>query len=164
MLETIVSGGQTGVDRAALDVALQLGIPCGGWCPKGRRAEDAPIPSLYPLRETASSVYRDRTERNVRDSDATLVLTSGPPRDGTAATIEIAAQHHKPCLVLDLSQNPGCGAVRAWLQDNGIATLNVAGPRESGVPGIHGRAVDFLRQCLVGRAATVSPPVTPEGT
>jgi hypothetical protein len=164
MLEKIVSGGQTGVDRAALDVALQLGIPCGGWCPEGRRAEDGGIPSRYPLQETASSVYRDRTERNVRDSDATLVLTIGPPRGGTATTIRLAAQHHRPCLVLDLSQNPGCEAVRAWLNDNGIATLNVAGPRESGVPGIHGQASDFLRQCLVDRAATASPPRRPDGT
>src|SRR5438552_18876277 len=87
----IHSGGQTGVDRAALDVALELGLPCGGWCPKGRRAEDGPIPARYPLIETSSPFYPQRTKRNVLDSDGTLILTFGCPTGGTALTIRTAA-------------------------------------------------------------------------
>src|SRR5436305_1193025 len=84
---TIFSGGQTGVDRAALDVALELGIPCSGWCPRGRRAEDGTIPPRYPLQETRSLAYPVRTRWNVRDSDGTLILTRGRPDRGTALTI-----------------------------------------------------------------------------
>src|SRR5438876_4889366 len=90
MFTNIVSGGQTGVDRAALDVALELGIPCGGWCPKGRRAEDGRIPLRYPLEETTLNIYPQRTEWNVRDSDGTLVLTTGRPEGGSALTNELA--------------------------------------------------------------------------
>ena len=79
LVEKIISGGQTGVDLAALDIALQLGIPCGGWCPKGRKSEDGPIPNRYPLRETGSTSYPIRTAKNVLVSDGTLVLTIGPP-------------------------------------------------------------------------------------
>src|SRR5204862_1053873 len=92
MIARVVSGGQTGVDRAALDVALGLGLPCGGWCPKGRRAEDGPLPERYPLRETPWSGYPQRTQWNVRDSDGTLVLLNGEPDRGTRLTIELAAR------------------------------------------------------------------------
>src|SRR6266851_4977853 len=99
MFAKIISGGQTGVDRAALDVALELGIPCGGWCPKGRRAEDGRIPKRYPLVETPTPAYPVRTEWNVRDSDGTLVLARGQASGGTALTIEFATDYGKPCLV-----------------------------------------------------------------
>ncbi|MEZ6054758.1 MAG: putative molybdenum carrier protein, partial [Planctomycetaceae bacterium] len=85
----IVSGGQTGVDRAALDVGLDLDLPCGGWCPRGRKAEDGPIDERYPLKETESAKYDVRTRRNVRDSDGTLVLTVGDPIGGTALTVAV---------------------------------------------------------------------------
>ena len=101
-VEKIISGGQTGVDRAALDVALAMGIDCGGWCPKGRRAEDGSIPSRYPLAETASPAYSQRTKRNVRDSDATLILARGQPRGGTLLTKRTAVELGKPCLSIDL--------------------------------------------------------------
>jgi len=96
---TIVSGGQTGADRAALDYAIQHGIPHGGWCPRGRLAEDGPLAEIYRLRETPSRQYAERTRWNVRDSDATLVFTlSAETSGGTALTIELAQRQGKPCL------------------------------------------------------------------
>ena len=148
MLVQIVSGGQTGVDRAALDVALELGIPCGGWCPRGRRAEDGVIPDRYPLQETPWDGYPQRTAWNVRDTDATLVLTLGEPDRGTALTIRLARANGKPCLVLDLGEGNGVEEARAWLGENGVGVLNVAGPRESSAAGIHDRAAEFLRRLL----------------
>lgn len=148
-VERIVSGGQTGVDRAALDAAIALGIPCGGWCPRGRRAEGGPIPDAYPLRDTPTAAYPERTAWNVRDSDGTLVLTHGVPTGGTALTVRLARRAGKPVLVADPGQDPP-GTVAAWLLREGIRTLNVAGPRESEAPGIHDRAVSFLCGVLGG--------------
>jgi predicted Rossmann fold nucleotide-binding protein DprA/Smf involved in DNA uptake len=146
MVKRVVSGGQTGVDRAALDAAMALGLACGGWCPRGRRAEDGLIPSRYPLRETPGSAYPERTAWNVRDSDATLVLTVGKPRGGTALTIGLARKAGKPVLVVDLDAGvPGTAEVRAWLDREGVRTLNVAGPRENESPGTHALASRFLR-------------------
>jgi len=142
----VVSGGQTGVDRAALDTALALGLPCGGWCPRGRRAEDGPIPPRYPLRETPSAAYPERTEWNVRDSDATLVLSRGRRRGGTALTLRLARRYGRPALAVDLSAPPAADAVRAWIARERVRRLNVAGPRESEHPGIHEQAAAFLRQ------------------
>jgi len=144
----IVSGGQTGVDRAALDVALQLGIPCGGWCPKGRRAEDGVIDLRYPLQETESPEYAVRTEMNVRDSDATLILNQGLLTEGTALTLELATTYKKPHLVMDLSGSNDPALAREWMQDLKIEVLNVAGPRESKEPGIYDKAIEFLRRIL----------------
>lgn len=146
----IVSGGQTGVDRAALDVALEIGIPCGGWCPKGRRAEDGPIPRRYPLTETPWWGYPQRTEWNVRDSDGTLILLRGRPDRGTCLTIELAGRHDKPCLTIDLADKPDAAAVRSWIRKHKIRTLNVAGPRASRNPGIRAAAVRFLRDVCRG--------------
>jgi hypothetical protein len=143
---TVVSGGQTGVDRAALDVALELGLGCGGWCPKGRLAEDGRLPQRYPLRETPSAVYAQRTAWNVRDSDATLILTQGELAGGTAQTVEWARRLGRPALILDLTERPDPAIVRGWLRDRQVATLNVAGPRESRHPGIYAQAVAFLRE------------------
>jgi hypothetical protein len=136
------------VDRAALDVALELGLECGGWCPRGRKAEDGPIPERYPLQETPTADYPQRTEWNVRNSDGTLLLTRGTPRGGTALTQELAIQQGKPHLVVDLSQPPGAEVVREWARRNGVRVLNVAGPRESDNPGIYDEGVRFLRHLL----------------
>jgi hypothetical protein len=144
MITKVVSGGQTGVDRAALDVALEHGIPCGGWCPKGRRAEDGSILSHYPVTETPSVEYAQRTEWNVRDADGTLILTRGPATGGTALTIEVARRLGKPCLVIDLDEPPISSTVPAWADKNRIQTLNIAGPRESTTPGTYERARRFL--------------------
>jgi len=153
VFEKIVSGGQTGVDRAALDVALELGLPCGGWCPKGRAAEDGPLAVRYPLTETPSEIHAQRTEWNVRDSDGTLVLTRGTPTEGTALTVAIAKRLRKPCLVLDLldlHEQPAESAVWTWADQHHIRILNVAGPRESKCPGIYAQAAAFLRKVFRG--------------
>ncbi len=157
MIAKVISGGQTGVDRAALDVALELGLPCGGWCPRGRRAEDGPIDLRYPLEETPWSGYPQRTEWNVRDTDGTLVLTCGPPDRGTALTIELAARHGKPCLHRDVAQKPDVQDVLTWLEENDIRSLNVAGPRQSSSPGIYARAGTFLRD-VFARASEAQRP------
>jgi hypothetical protein len=147
-IERVISGGQTGVDRAALDVAEQLGLTWGGWCPAGRLAEDGTIPEHYPLTETPTPEYEERTEWNVRDSDATLILTIGEPSGGTAHTIECALAQAKPYFVLDLEAAGGAHVVEEWLETNRIRTLNVAGPRESKAPGIELKAARYLRELL----------------
>ena len=141
----IVSGGQTGVDRAALDVALEFGLSCGGHCPKGRVAEDGPIADKYPLQETSTADSAQRTEWNVRDSDGTLILTSGKPTGGTALSVEFARILHRPCLVVDLYLPVNTDAVNRWLAANRIQTLNIAGPRASESPHAYDLAVATLR-------------------
>lgn len=134
----IVSGGQTGVDRAALEVAIHLEIPHGGWCPLGRLAEDGPLPDRFELRETSTADYAERTRRNVQDSDGTLVLHCGPISGGTALTVSTARSLRKPLCLLDLGNMPDDAAAsfRDWLRDHRVSVLNVAGPRESTSPGI----------------------------
>lgn len=155
-VEKIVSGGQTGVDRAALDVALAMGIDCGGWCPKGRRAEDGRIPDRYPLSETASTAYSTRTKCNVRDSDATLILFRGQPRGGTLLTQRTAAGLGKPCLSADLDAPTALAEIRDWLRQHAVCVLNVAGPRESQSPGIALSATRLLHELFAGRGARSS--------
>jgi hypothetical protein len=145
-----VSGGQTGVDRAALDVAAELRLPQGGWCPRERRAEDGRIPDRYPLRETPSAEYTERTEWNVRDSDGTLALSRGAPRGGTAYTLTVARALGKPHLHVDLARDADPEVVRSWLEAEAVRVLNVAGPRESDTPGIGAEAAAFLRRVLAG--------------
>lgn len=119
-------------------------MPCGGWCPQGRKAEDGPLAPHYPLTETPSADYEQRTKWNVRDSDGTLVLTRGAPTEGTAFTIDRAARLGKPHLVLDLTEQPAPSVVREWISAHGIKVVNVAGPRESKCPGIYEQASEFL--------------------
>jgi hypothetical protein len=144
----VVSGGQTGVDRAALDAAQAAGLACGGWCPRGRKAEDGAIAASYPLHETPSDDYAERTEWNVRDSDATLVLTRGQPSPGTALTIDLARRLGRPVLVLDLGDAPEPAAVRRFVDETAVGVLNVAGPRESQRPGIGAEARVFLERAF----------------
>ena len=150
MISKIVSGGQTGVDRAALDVALELGIDCGGWCPKGRRAVDGVIPKKYPLTETATTAYNERTALNVRDSDGTLILNQGLLQGGTAYTVELAERLSSPCLLVDLGDSFDAKAIAYWIERKRIRVLNVAGPREEKCPGIHDLAAARLRELLTG--------------
>ncbi len=156
----VISGAQTGVDRAALDAAMALGIPCGGWCPAGRRAEDGVIAMRYPVVETERADYRDRTEANVLAADGTLVVTEGPVRaeSGTACTIDLARKHGRPHLVLDLAGTlfPLVAVVGAWWRGTGGRVLNVAGPRESQSPGIGARSGEFLRRAFARIVSTHS--------
>lgn len=136
------------MDRAALDAALEAGLACGGWCPRGRRAEDGPIPARYPLDETPSAEVAQRTAWNVRDSDATLILARGPLRGGTALTARCAAERGRPCRVSDLDAGVDPSGLLRWLRDHAVRVLNVAGPRESEAPGIHAQALAALRALL----------------
>ncbi len=145
----ITSGGQTGVDRAALDAAKALHLERGGWCPKGRKSEDGPIPAEYLLKETPNSEYKQRTEWNVRDSDATLILVRKVPlTGGTAFSGDLAKSHNKPHLVINLTEPDSLHRARKWLSDLKPHILNVAGPRESLDPGIYKQALSFLKELL----------------
>jgi hypothetical protein len=144
----ILSGGQTGADRGALDAALAAGIPCGGWCPRGRRAEDGTIPNRYPLRETKAAEYPQRTAWNVRDSDGTAILHQGRVDRGTALTERLARSQGRPVLLLDVRSGRPAELV-AWIEEERIARLNVAGPRESRAPGLQAVVTRFLREAFV---------------
>jgi len=148
MIKKIVSGGQSGADRAALDAALENGVPLGGWCPKGRPAEDGPIDEKYPLAQTPSEAYDQRTQWNVRDSDGTLILARGVISGGTAFTAHIAKRLGKPHLIIDLRRGQDISKVKRWIADNKIAVLNVAGPRASKEPKVYNEALAFLRLLL----------------
>ncbi len=150
ILQRIVSGGQTGVDRGGLDAALALGIEHGGWCPRGRRAEDGEIPHEYRLRETVSYEYRERTEQNVIDSDGTLILYRDRLTGGTKFTHRMAREYERPCFLVDLTKRLDVEPVRQWLRNNAIRVLNVAGPRESSHPGITLAARDAVIEILSG--------------
>ena len=144
----IISGGQTGVDRAALDIAIELGLEHGGWCPQGRRAEDGRIPPHYRLRESAEYDYSSRTRLNVKDADGTLILYRGNLEGGSELTAYFARAMQKPLLLVDLDHPVTEGMIKDWLHQHHIGTLNIAGPRESKQPGIYEQAVDLLRGLL----------------
>lgn len=154
----ITSGCQTGVDRGALDAALVVGFPCGGWVPARRTAEDGVIPDRYPVRELATGGYRQRTVRNVVDSDGTLVLHFGEPEGGTAQTVKLCFRHAKPCLAIDASEVPperAAAQAVAWAAIHGIETLNIAGPRATKEPRAYGYALATTMVLL--RLARASP-------
>jgi hypothetical protein len=133
----IISGGQTGVDRAALEWALANGVPHGGWCPKGRKAEDGIISIQFQLKETGSENYSMRTRRNVQDSGGTLIFSKGLELSGgTEETAEFAKKIGKPLLHLVSSLEVEAAATQldAFLKEHGIVVLNVAGPRASEEP------------------------------
>jgi len=147
-LEKIISGGQTGVDRAGLDVAIRWGFPHGGWCPKGRKAEDGPISAQYQLLETSSASYLQRTERNVRDSDGTVIFTIAPNlAGGSKRTAEFAAKHRKPLIHMaqraSSYESPAL-LLQRFVEENGVRILNVAGTRASKEPDVWRFAYETL--------------------
>jgi len=152
----IISGGQTGVDRAALDAAMSLGMDTGGWCPRDRRALDGMIPDHYPLQETRGKGYQTRTRWNVRDADATLILCRDEPSGGTALTIRYCEQLDKPYLVHRLAHGENMSSlgakarasVSSWLSTHRVQILNVAGPREDHACPIYAHAYAFLLDLL----------------
>jgi hypothetical protein len=150
----IVSGAQTGADRAALDAARELGVEIGGWVPKGRRAEDGPVDECYVnLRETRTDHYETRTRLNVRDSDATLIVSHGELHGGSRYTREQAQALRKPCLHVDLDRltvDEAVNAVHEWLDGLEGKTLNVAGPRESSDTEIYAATKEIVRRILSG--------------
>ncbi len=153
----IVSGGQTGADRAALDWAIAHQIEHGGWCPQGRLAEDGPISARYQLRELAGAGYRQRTRRNVEDSDGTLIVNLGYLDGGSLETRKFAQRFHKPHLVLQLDGDDSRShtlKVLTWLRLELVQTLNIAGPRESKRPGMYAATLDLLK-CLSNTTQSV---------
>ena len=147
MIKKIISGGQTGADQAALDVAIKLGISHGGWIPKGRLTEAGILDEKYKLKELETSSYQKRTEQNVVDSDGTLIVSHGKITGGSDYTREMAIFHNRPWLHMDLSKSNSFQAavkIKAWITENDIKVLNVAGPRASKDPLIYQVTADIL--------------------
>lgn len=154
----IVSGGQTGADRAALDIAIHLNIPHGGWCPHGRSAEDGTISPKYNLKEApastpdlkpdADTIYKIRTELNARDSDGTLIILKGDPIGGTLYTIEMLQKHKKPYLLINPANQHIIDEIVTWVKKNNIRKLNIAGPRASQEKDIYESTYAILQMIL----------------
>ncbi len=158
-LEKIVTGGQTGVDRGAMEAALEAEFSCGGFCPEGRLAEDGIIPERYPVRDLPGGGYAARSEANVKSADGVVVFTPGNPSGGTALTIEFARRHEKPCRVIDaatVESDEAAERVLDFLAENDVRVLDVAGPRASGWPG--GEAYSRAVMTEVIRRARSSGP------
>lgn len=158
------------MDRAALDAAIRLGIPHGGWIPKGRLTEDGPLPETYTLKETTSTAYAERTEKNVVDADGTLIISHGELCGGSAYTREMAAKHERPYLHVDLDRQSAFHSamtIRDWVAANRIMVLNVAGPRASKDPQIYRSALGLVESAYYLCLSTSYVPakaVSPSGT
>jgi hypothetical protein len=163
----LLSGGQSGVDRAVLDVALECSLPYGGWCPKGGRAEDFPTPpgllAKYPqLRETPRADPAQRTEWNIRDADACLIIVEAgglAVSPGSVLARELTQRYGKPLFAADLRQPDNLDQAATWLRAQRTAfgpdfALGIGGPRESEAPGIYSRAADFIRALLTRPPST----------
>ncbi|MFP4469936.1 MAG: putative molybdenum carrier protein [Bacteroidales bacterium] len=145
---TIISGGQSGVDRAALDYALSNHFQVGGWCPLGRHAEDGTINIRYPLSDTFSADLLNRTQFNILESDGTLIVVFDEMDEGTQVTFDLARENKKPVFVWKIEHNRNYQQFRNWLEKNGVHVLNVAGPRESNAVGIYEATLDLMSELL----------------
>ncbi|MBW1855275.1 MAG: putative molybdenum carrier protein, partial [Deltaproteobacteria bacterium] len=151
MIAKIISGGQTGADRAALDVAIKLSIPHGGWIPKGRKTEDGTLPEIYRIKEMPTASYPKRTEQNVIDSDGTLIIARGKLTGGTDYTRQMTLKHKKQLLGIDLnlaSHFDAASLIVSWIKLQRVQVLNVAGPRASKDPGIYSDVTRILEQTI----------------
>jgi hypothetical protein len=163
MIRKIISGGQTGADQAALDVAIKLGVPYGGWVPAGRRTEAGPLPDSYQLREMPTAAYAERTEQNVLDSEGTLILSHGELSGGSDHTRTMAIRHQRPWLHIDLDRTPAFAAVQqivAWIREHAIEVLNVAGPRASEDARIYHETAKIMESVCYYETILTSPHAT----
>ena len=153
MITKIISGGQTGADRAALDFAIKNNIPHGGWVPEGRKTEEGRLPDRYQLQEMPTDDYSKRTEKNILDSDGTLIVSHGFLTGGSALTREFSNKHNKPWIHLDMnviSIDTAAESLRSWIIRSEIKVLNVAGSRGSKDPEIYQATTDLLEKTFVG--------------
>ncbi len=151
MIRKIVSGGQTGVDQAALDAAIAHGVDYGGWLPVGRRTENGPLPARYRMNVLSFGGYPHRTRRNVLDSGATLIIANGPLTGGSALTAKIARSEGKPFMFVDLTKfgkKESVVFVNEWLHKNRPEILNIAGPRASSDETIYETAFNLIGELL----------------
>ena len=151
MITVIVSGGQTGADQAALDAAISQGVPHSGWIPKGRLTENGPLDKKYHLQEMPTELYLERTEKNVVDSDGTLIFSFGPLTGGSLETQHCAAKHEKPWMFIDLDvvePDDAVAEIRNWTSQTSIRVLNVAGPRASKSPKIYTAVFEIVQAVL----------------
>ena len=161
MIRKIISGGQTGADRAALDAAIKLGISHGGWIPKGRLTEAGPLSDEYHLSEMSSSSYALRTEQNVIDSSGTLIISHGRLSEGSDYTRKMAIKHRRPWLHINLNHTPAFKAatlIRSWLNENQIEILNVAGPRASKDAKIYSAVLKLIESVYYLELMNTDPP------
>lgn len=166
MIKKIVSGGQTGVDQAALFIASELGFEIGGWCPKGGLDEngDSILTKYNCLEEASSAVPDERTKLNIRDSDGILIIVPKWPlperiKDGTMLTIEDARRQYKPYFIFDLSSNLDMYKVLEWVTDHNVTVLNIGGPRESNSPGIYEDSCTLFRELFLAFKPTIEMPL-----
>ena len=148
MIKKIISGGQTGADRAGLDAAMEMGIPHGGWIPKGKKTEKGVLPKKYKLLEMNSTSYPKRTEKNVIDSDGTVIFTHGKLTGGSKLTKTVADKHDRPCLHINLNATINFkvpAEINSWIMKNNIEILNVAGSRESKDTDIHKKVLKIIQ-------------------
>ena len=178
MIQKIISGGQTGADRAALDVAIKLGLPHGGWIPKGRKTEKGPLPEIYKLKEMPTDSYETRTEQNVLDSDGTLIIGRDKLTGGSDYTRKMTLKHKKQLLGIDLNlMGPfeAASLAASWIKMQHVKVLNVAGPRASEDRQIYSDVVIILEQVVqiltdeerksrieLGHSATGKPSTPPK--